>query len=746
MQIRHQIRGRIRLHVADLYRNPRLARRLEQRLGGVEGIRRVRTNPLSASLVVHYDPKRPVPTQLHRHISDLVGERPVPRPGFSAPAAAVAGMVAALPGLEFGLQPGAECAACEPKKAEEQGKYYWAERIGTFIALTGFLGYQLVRDHVYKNPLSESPLSLTGIVSLVSAVPLLREAWRETFHERRFTIHQFLAFSLLLGIFMGEAGTAFEIIYVLRGGMLLEEYVANRSRRAIHQMLEISVKEARILQDGTEQPVPLEALQQGDLVVVRTGEKIPVDGDIAWGEALLDESSITGRADPEFKEIGDKVFAGSYLEKGVIHVNALKVGGDTYLAHVARLVDASLEQQSPLEQRADQLAARLLKLGTLLTVGTLAVTRDFQRAFTVMLVMSCPCATILAASTAVSAALYNAARRQILVKGGVFLEQIGAAEVYCFDKTGTITTGEPVVAGVVAENERELIHWAASAEQHNPHILAVAILNRAKELGIEPEQHSISEHVLGQGIKARVGDSDVLLGNRKMLEGAGIDPAPYADAAKGLIIQGRTAVYVARDGRLLGVIGISHRQRPGSREVLERLRATGVERIHLISGDEAPVALALSNELGMDSCHADLLPEEKARVVTELRLEDGTLVMVGDGVNDAPALSEADIGIAMGAGGSEVAIEVADIALADDDMTKLIYLRELSGATLRVAEQNYQLAVITNLAGVALGAIGWLTPAMGGLIHIAHTLGILLNSSRLLVFDSEPVVLDEADT
>lgn len=221
-----------------------------------------------------------------------------------------------------------------------------------------------------------------------------------------------------------------------------------------------------------------------------------------------------------------------------------------------------------------------------------------------------------------------------------------------------------------------------------------------------------------------------------MMLGEHIDPADFAPAAKRLIERGQTAVYVARDGRMLGVIGVSHRVRPGSREVLDRLRAMGVQRIYLVSGDESPVAVALSRELGMDACHADLLPEDKARVVTELRRGSGTMVMVGDGVNDALALSEADIGIAMGAGGSEVAIEVADIALANSDMRNLLYIRDLSRATLRTAEQNYSLAVVTNLAGVALGALGWLTPAMGGLIHIAHTLGILLNSSRLLVFDS----------
>ena len=464
------------------------------------------------------------------------------------PAPSPAGMIPPLPGVgsaggtaAMNSSPSIECVGCKP--VPEKDLLHWIKRYGSFVPLTGLMFYQLVQEYYYKQPIPQSPLSLTGIVSMIAAVPLLKEAWRETFEEKRFTIHQFLAFSLLLGIFMGEALAAFEIIYILRAGMLLEEYVANRSRRAIRKMLEVSVKDAHVLVDGVEIEMPVEQLQRGDLVVVRTGEKIPVDGDIEKGEALLDESSITGKSEAVYKEAGDAVFAGSYVDKGVLYVNALKVGGDTYLARIAALVEASLDQKAPLQHRADELAARLLKLGTLATLATLAITRSFPRAFTVMMVMSCPCATILAASTAVSAALHNAARRQILVKGGVYLEKIGDADVYCFDKTGTITTEEPLVASVVSSDEKELLYWAASAELHNPHALAGAILRRAKELGIEPEQHSMSEHILGNGVKATVGDSSILLGNRRMMSAEDVDLGEYEQAAHRLIAQGETAVY-----------------------------------------------------------------------------------------------------------------------------------------------------------------------------------------------------------
>ncbi len=401
----------MRLRIPSLYRsNAPMGQRLEERLGTADGIIRVQTNSLCASLVVHYNVKRLSPDLLSRNIAVLLGERLVAEPLVMNTSPIPAGMVSPLSGAVSAWIPGngnasIECAACEPATRPEKGEYFWIERIGTFVLLTGHLGYLLVREYIIKRPLPQSPLSLTGIVSLVAAFPLLNNAWKETFGEKRFTIHQFLAFSLLLGIFMGEAATAFEIIYVLRGGMLLEEYVANRSRRAIHKMLELSVKDARVLVEGAEIEVPLDTLQRGDLVVVRTGEKIPVDGDIERGEVLLDEATITRKSELAYKNAGDKVFASSYLDKGVLYVNALRVGGDTYLAHISALVDASLDQKAPLQERADELAARLLKLGIMLTLSTLLITRSFYRAFTVMLVMSCPCATILAASTAVSTAL-----------------------------------------------------------------------------------------------------------------------------------------------------------------------------------------------------------------------------------------------------------------------------------------------------------------------------------------------------
>lgn len=714
IEIRHRVPGRLRFRIAALGRDPLLGEQLGADLRQLDGLAHVRVNTACASLVIAYQCDRLTEAVIVEHLAAWLGDPPPASGAREAQARSV------------------ECVGCREARRPKRGRLSWLGRIGTFLLLTAYLGYVLAREYLLKRPVAQSAFSVTGVVAIVAAFPLIRDAWHETLVEKRFTIHQFLVMSLLLAIGFGEALTAFEIIYVLRGGRLLEEYVADRSRRAIRKMLALSVKDAWVVVDGVEIQVPVVDLQAGDLLVIRTGEKVPADGVIEKGEAELSEAAITGRAEPVYKDLGQSVYAGSYLENGVIYVRARSVGEDTYLARIAALVEASLAEKAPLQERADELAARLLELGTVLTIGTLVLTQSLSRAFTVMLIMSCPCSTILAASTAVSAAIHTAARRQILVKGGVYLEQVGQAECWCFDKTGTLTTEEPQVAEVVADDERALLYWAASAEQHNLHALAYAITRRAEALGVCVDIHTTCEHILGQGIRATVDGSGVLLGNRRLMLAEGVDAAALTSEAERLIGQGLTAVYVAVDGEAIGLLGIRHRVRAGAREVVAQLRARGVREICLVSGDEQPIAEGLSRELGLDACYAELLPEDKARIVRELRRDGQLVVMVGDGVNDALALSEADIGVAMGTGGSEVAIEVADIALADSDMHKLIALHELSRATLRTADQNYYFAIGTDLVGIGLGALGILSPAMGGMIHIAHTLGILVNSSRLL--------------
>jgi cation-transporting P-type ATPase C len=353
-----------------------------------------------------------------------------------------------------------------------------------------------------------------------------------------------------------------------------------------------------------------------------------------------------------------------------------------------------------------------------------------------MLVMACPCATVLAASTAVTAALANAARNHILVKGGLHMEMVGKADCFCFDKTGTITAEIPEVIEVIprtpTQTEAQVLATAAIAEIHNEHPMARAVVDAASRHGVEPEPHTVCEFVLGRGVMAKTNGAEIIVGNERFMEDFDIRVNYFKSRARKRIQQGHTVLYVAKNRKLQGVIVVANSVRPNAKAVLDWLRDDGVSSLYLGTGDTRPVARDIALSLGFDDYRAELLPEDKAFYVDRFEEEGKRVVMVGDGVNDALALSKATVGVAMGAGGAEVAMEAADIALVDSELERLVTLRQLSRKTLRTIEQNYYLATSTNVLGIFLGAAGWLTPVMAGMLHILHTLGILINSSRLL--------------
>ncbi|MBC2712736.1 MAG: cation-translocating P-type ATPase [Desulfosarcina sp.] len=540
-----------------------------------------------------------------------------------------------------------------------------------------------------------------------------------------------------------EAAAALEILWVTSGGELLQNWITERSRRAIREILQVTEKETYILTGGVEVSIPVNQVQPGDTVVLHTGEKIAVDGEIIKGEAVIDDSPITGRAEPVTRAKRDKVFAGTFVRQGVIFVKAQEVGDRTYLARILRMVEDSLENKAPIEGVADRLAQNLIKAGFAVTLATLVLTRSAWRAFTVMLVMACPCATILAASTAISAAINAAARRHILIKGGRYLEEAGRANVICFDKTGTLTTNEPELKQLVNFNglpEDELLQLAYATEIHNSHPVALAIKSEARKRGITPISHDVCEYFLGKGVRSEIHGEEILVGSHKLMEQFTVNPDMVRIHLEKVKKQGLTLVFIAKNRELLGVAGFANQDRADVVDVVRYLQNDGFNKTAMITGDSKYSALEMAKRLNFDECRYSVLPEEKTDIVAGLRTNGDRVLMVGDGINDAMALAEADIGIAMGAGGSEVAIEAADIALVKDDLKGVVYVRCLSRKTLKVVHQNFWIATGSNIAGVTLGALGLLSPVMAGMIHITHTLGILANSSRLLFYDPPPVL------
>nr|WP_321465110.1 cation-translocating P-type ATPase [uncultured Desulfobulbus sp.] len=715
--VKQSMAGRMRVRVAALRGRDRQSGWMHAHLLKAGGVLSVEARATSGSVIVVFDPDR----ICSRTLLTLIVQQ-VFRPMTSAePPKAVE----TLPGFKQACS----VCDCEPKAS-------FGTKLRRVIWLSGCMAYAALRMWVFKLPLVQTPFSLLGAVALLGALPLAREALEDIMVKKKVTVTPFLAAGSLITIAMGQAFSALQILWIYNVAELTEEYVAQRSRQAIRDILQVAPANAFVMVDGMEVETPVGEIRPGDVVAVHTGERISVDGLVSEGEALVDESSINGRSEAMMRGRGDQVFAGTIISQGVLFIQTTKTGEDTYLAHIMKMVEDSLANKAPVEQKADQLAGRLMKVGFAATALTLLLTLDPMRALTVMLVMSCPCATVLAASSAITAALANAARHSILIKGGLYLETVGQADIYCFDKTGTLTMEQPEVIAVHGRtpsmSEDAILAMAATAESHNQHPMAKAILAAAQERNLNPEPHAVCDFKAGRGVLCTVGgDAVILVGNRQFMDEHEIDVRWFDKKAAGQRAMGNTVVYVAKNGGVQGMLGVANPVRPEAGRVLNCLRRDGVRSLHLVTGDSREIAETLMDVFPFDECRAELMPEEKAERVDELK-RNGSVVMVGDGVNDALALARADIGVAMGAAGAEVAMEAADIALADSDLEGLMKVRNLSHQTMRIIDQNHYLAVSTDLIGAALAMLGFLSPVLAGLIHIVHTGGILLNSGRLL--------------
>ena len=708
--IRHNIPGRLRLKAAS--RSDFL--RLSGLCAVFDGKVQSRANPLCLSIIISYDCKATKAIDL---LDSLERAWPSATGGDAPAPAATSGS-----------------CACAGKQTEAS----FGGSLLRFAALSLASAWVFIRTSLLKGSVAQGAFSPLGLVVFAAAVPLLKEACQHA-KAGRFTLEAFLAGGCLLASASGQALAALEILWIHSGAESLKAWVAERSRRSISGILDLTAKNTFIIAGDVEVEVPVSAVKVRDIVVLHTGEKISVDGTIIKGEALVDDSPLTGRSELAHLGKGDKVFAGSYMHQGLVQVRVECVGDNSYLARIMRQVEELVESRAPIESLADDLARGMVRLGLVSTLLTLLVSGSPWRAFTVLLIMACPCATTLAARTAVSAAMSAAARRGILIKGGRYLEEAGKAEVVCFDKTGTLTTSMPRIESILnfsELSEDELLIWACSAELHNHHPLAQAIKKAAQERELDPLSHLECDFTLGKGVRARVGLSHIRIGNARYLEDAGIAVAPVRPKVGHLEKRGLTLVYLAKDMQLLAVFAFANEIRPGAAAAVAALRKSGVKKIALITGDSKNTALELCAVLGIEDCRHSVLPEEKGKIVGRLKEKGSRVIMVGDGINDALALAEADIGMAMSASGSDVAIEAADIALVNERLEDIVYVRALSQKTMQIARQNFCLAAGSNIAGALAGALGLISPVSAGLLHIVHTLGVLANSSRLLLPDS----------
>lgn len=542
-------------------------------------------------------------------------------------------------------------------------------------------------------------------------------------------------------IIIGQYWEAAAVTFLFALGGALEAATLARTRRALGDLLDMAPSVAVVLRDGEQVEVPIGEVVVGEAVVVKNGAKVPVDGEVCEGHAALDESSITGESIPVEKGPGAKVFAGTVSMGGLITVQAIGIGADTTLARVIHRVEDAQDEKAATEQFMDRFS-RWYTPGVIalaLVMGLL--TGDVVLALT-LLVIGCPGALVISIPVSIVAGIGRAARTGILIKGGEYLETTAKVTAVALDKTGTLTVGRPRLTDLVvtgASGDDELLRWAAIAEVGSEHPLAASVLDAAREAGLPTPQ--ITGRVVshpGKGIEAHSDGRRVLVGNLALLTEFDVDPGPRtSEVLAELAEAGRTPMVVALDSVVLGVIAVADELRPDAAAMVTALRRNGVDRIVMLTGDDSRVARAVGQATGIDDISAGLLPEAKLDAVRALQADGYVVAMVGDGVNDSPALATADVGVAMGAAGSDVAVETADLALMSNNMLNLPDAIRLARLTVRNMRQNLVIALVTVaalLAGVLLGGV---TMAIGMFVHQASVLVVIVNAMRLLRVPSQ---------
>lgn len=544
--------------------------------------------------------------------------------------------------------------------------------------------------------------------------------------------------AIISSLLLGKEKTALTIMIMEEFAELLTVYTMKKTRGAIKDMLSVGENYVwKVMENGSIQKVAIEEISKGDKIVVQTGEKISVDGVITKGEAYIDQSSITGEYMPVTKKVGENVFAGTIIKNGNITIEAEKVGDERTVSRIIKLVEDANFNKAQIQNYADNFSAQLIPLNFLLAGIVYGTTRNIQKAMS-MLVIDYSCGIRLSTAAAFSAAINTAAKNGILIKGSNYIEEISKADTIIFDKTGTITEGKPSVQTIklLDKNigENKMLAYAAAAEETSIHPLAVAILNEVKERGLEIPNHTENKVIVARGIETEVGDSIIRVGSKKFMEENGISTDNSHDEVKVILGRGEILIYVAKDDKLIGLIGVTDPPRENIKRTINRLRGQGIDEIVLLTGDLEQQAQTIASRMSIDSYESELLPEDKARNILALQSRGSNVIMIGDGINDAPALSYANIGVALGSTRTDVAMEAADITITKDDPLLVPEVIGLSKKTVKTIKENFAMAIGINSFALVLGATGILPAIYSSVIHNMSTILVVGNSLKLLKY------------
>ncbi len=581
------------------------------------------------------------------------------------------------------------------------------------------------------------PFDPAWVTVIISGIPLFYLAVWRIIHNpgiSKISSALLITIAMFAAIAIGDLFAAGEVAFIMAIGAILEEMTTNRAKKGLKNLISLAPTQGRRLKGGKEEMIPAEEIRQGDVLRILPGETIPVDGKILTGETSVDQSIMTGESLPVDKAVGDDVFCGTINRFGAIDITATKVGEDSSLQKLIRMVQDAENKQAPMQRIADKAASWLVPVALLIAIGAYIGTGNIVTAVTVLVVF-CPCALVLATPTAIMAAIGQATKHGVIIKSGEALEKMGKVDTIAFDKTGTLTYGRLDVSDILPFDknldEMSLLALAASAEAKSEHPLGKAIVSCANGKGLSLTESSAFKMTTGKGIQAEISGKKLLCGNEKFLmeHGVAMDNAVQAVLEK-LRTQGKASILVADGTQCVGIIALSDVLRPEAKNMVSRLSSMHTRTV-LLTGDNKKTADYFAGQVGISEVRAELLPEEKVQNIEELQRENHKVCMIGDGVNDAPALKTADVSVAMGSMGSDIAVDAADIALMSDDISKIPYLKRLSNATVATIKFSITLSMCINFVAIVLSLLQLLNPTTGALVHNAGSCFVVLIAALL---------------
>ena len=700
--------GRQRYEVVRLRSRPRLAAAVELHLRKTLPVLSVRANPLTGRILVYWAGPPPNSTDFR---------------------------IAVARAIELGPLRGEQWLQVKSPDARARGL------VVKLVAGAACVAVLLIDRIVWTagtSPLSVPLFALSVLTIAYTGYDFFRALYRSLTGQSGMTTGTLVGSASLASVLLQEYMTALIVLWLLNLGEYLEMVTLRRARTAIRHLLSQDESTVWILANGVEVGIPLQDARPGQRAVMRAGRRIAVDGVIESGEGTINEAAITGESVPVIRGPGAGVYAGTLLVAGTLIIQITEVGSDTVIGKLIERVEHAQSLKPEIQRTGDRFAHFVVPAAFISAALVFIITRDAKRSLS-MLLIACPCAAGLATPTAVAASIGNSAKRGTLIKGGIHIETMSKVDTICFDKTGTLTESELTVRRIIPTRKgyppERILELAARAELRSQHPLALAIVKRSG-LANESEAGAEFENFPGLGVRASWGRTEVLAGSSQFMERFEVKVSGEQEA---LFDAGRapmeTAIYVAHQRKLAGIIGVSAAVRPETRPALAALRKSGIDDLIMLTGDLPEVAGQVAESVGITRWNAAMMPQDKLDMIRELRESGRRVAMVGDGINDAPALALADVGIALGTAGADVAVETADIALASDDLRQVDDVLRISRHTMTVVRQNYAIALAVNGPGVFVAAAGALTPLLSAVLHNLSTVLVTFNSSRLIDYD-----------